>query len=446
MRLLGVSALLACGFGRVVDFEADGGAVPDDSSLSVEQLNGGILNATLAALSPGDTLVVPNRTYHVMGGVLAEGLQDVVLRIDGTLAFSESLDDWPFPYASKPEKPADCLTLVDIENVTITSAGRGTLDGRGSEWWGAPGLGYLWRGENRPMLLRIDTAKSILVENLLLQDSPYWTFWATDVDGLEVRYTDIDARRTTLDGHTAVDLTAYNTDGFDVSGRNVWIHDCNIWNQDDCIGVKRNAENMLFERINASGLGLTIGSIGLHEPVLVRNITFRQCRMRKTVKGIYLKFNGNAKKNEAVIQDVLYEDIIIDEPSQYAIWIGPAQQLGGKDLWHGDPCALSWPQLFGSTCEAPKKGLFANITLRNVEVTNAKGSPGLLFGNAKNPMQGVVFDSVRFHNPGSSPWGRNYYCKGVHSGVATGSTWPVPKCFKDQTKSDLTHPAQDVVV
>ena len=35
-----------------------------------------------------------------------------------------------------------------------------------------------------------------------------------------------------------IDITAFNTDGFDVTGRNVWIHDCVVWNQDDCIAVK----------------------------------------------------------------------------------------------------------------------------------------------------------------------------------------------------------------
>ena len=46
------------------------------------------------------------------------------------------------------------------------------------------------------------------------------------------------ARRTNEDHHGLIDLTAFNTDGFDVTGRNVWIHDCTIWNQDDCIAVK----------------------------------------------------------------------------------------------------------------------------------------------------------------------------------------------------------------
>ena len=80
-------------------------------------------------------------------------------------------------------------------------------------------------------------------------------------------------------GHSAWDLAAFNTDGFDVSGRNVWIHDVRIWNQDDCIAVKDGSEDMLFERIEASGIGLTIGSIGAST---VRNITFRDCHMHKT--------------------------------------------------------------------------------------------------------------------------------------------------------------------
>jgi hypothetical protein len=34
-----------------------------------------------------------------------------------------------------------------------------------------------------------------------------------------------------------VEETAFNTDGFDVSGDGVWIHDCSVWNQ---VGAKRS--------------------------------------------------------------------------------------------------------------------------------------------------------------------------------------------------------------
>merc|ERR1712005_66802 len=115
---------------------------------------------------------------------------------------------------------------------------------------------------------------NILVENLFLKNSPYFTFNA-HVNGLEVRHTTVEARRTNNDGHNLIDLSAFNTDGFDLSGKDVWVHDCSVWNQDDSFCVKDNSENFLFERVNASGVGLTIGSIGGGSTV--RNITFRDC-------------------------------------------------------------------------------------------------------------------------------------------------------------------------
>jgi polygalacturonase len=157
----------------------------------------------------------------------------------------------------------------------------------------------------------------------------------------------VDARRLSDswdDGRNLIDLTAFNTDGFDVTGNNVWIHDCNIWNQDDCIAVKDGSQNMLFERINASGVGLTIGSIG---GSTVRNITFRDCHMHHTFKGIYLKFREDTN---GLIADVLYENIFMDTPEQWPIWIGPAQQADSSDLCAAHPCSLCWPTLPGAQC------------------------------------------------------------------------------------------------
>lgn len=170
--------------------------------------------------------------------------------------------------------------------------------------------------------MHIVVSKNIIVENLLFKDSPYWTFWAEYCDGLVVRYSDVDVRWDRQDKHTLIDLQAFNTDGFDVTGRNVYMHDLNIWNDDDCIAVKDGSENMLFERINASGLGLVIGSIGGSK---VKNITFRDSYMHKTFKGIYLKTRWSDSApvgDSASISDILYENIVIDEPQQWAIWIG----------------------------------------------------------------------------------------------------------------------------
>ena len=54
---------------------------------------------------------------------------------------------------------------------------------------------YLLIRKNRPRLLSIYNSTNLLIENLLLKDSPRWTFYAKDIANLEFRHIDIDARR-----------------------------------------------------------------------------------------------------------------------------------------------------------------------------------------------------------------------------------------------------------
>lgn len=202
-------------------------------------------------------------------------------------------------------------------------------------------------------------------------------------------------------------MTAFNTDGIDVSGSNVWVHDCDIFVQDDCIAVKdiknhtREAgidgpyisENMLFERINASGLGFTIGTI---RNTYVKNITFRDCYLHKTVKGIYMKFAPPKHVfTPAIIEGVVYENITMESPSQWPIWIGPAQQADNTDFCHPNPCSLCWPMAPGSKCHVVQNAKFRNITLRNVHINNPARSPGVIFGNHMDTIDTVLFENVQ---------------------------------------------------
>merc|ERR1712232_1008885 len=312
----------------------------------------------------------------------------------------------------------------------------GTLDGNGARWWGVPGIGYLYRGEDRPRLLRI-RGKRWLIEKLFLKDSPYWTF-KSDVDDMEIRFSDISAWRVSHTSHTPIDQTAFNTDGFDFTGKNIWIHDCTVWNQDDSFCIKGNTENVVIERVNASGEGLTIGSIG--SGCNVNNITFRDAYLYHTMKGIYVKFRGSGH-----ITNVLYENVVMDGPQQWPIWIGPAQQSDSKSdpICHGNPCSICWPNWktsdFGPlclackgppVCEGTKDGFFENITLRNIVVNSPKLSAGVLMAHPDNPLKNLVFDNVRVNNPSSNPFGDDqYHCENVQ-GVATGGTSPVPPCLR----------------
>ncbi len=429
MKIFLISIFLICFintiYGKVINF-IDIGGIPNDSTSTTEWHNGALLNTTLNNLQEGDVFIVPNTTFHTMGGILVNNkLSKIVFQLDGTLSYSQDRDSWP---RDSSNRVLECLSFINLENVVFTSSGnrnsRGTFQGNGEIWWGA--IQYLLHQEDRPRLFHIKQSKNIIFEKIRLINSPYWTFYAENCDGLVVRYSEIDVRWDQQDKHTYLDLQAFNTDGFDVTGQYVHIHDVVVWNDDDCICVKDGSQHMLFERITASGLGLVVGSIG---DSVVHNITFKDAVMHQTVKGIYMKTRWRdgppPGEDIAGITDILYQNITIYEPSQFAIWIGPAQQSES-----GTTCSLLWPH-FDSTCKITGYHTWRNITLRDIYVHNALQSPGVLMGNTTNPMIDIKFENVVFtdFNKRTKPWGEKYYCpQGGVKGQSSGSV-PSADCL-----------------
>eukprot|EP00438_Fugacium_kawagutii_P025917 Skav228600 [mRNA] locus=scaffold5678:41972:43682:+ [translate_table: standard] len=425
--MLRICLILAIAAGSTVDFE-QAGAKADDSSEAVEWSNGAVLNRTLAKLQSGDRLVIGGKTFHLMGGIQVANLANVVIQLDGKLVFSSRTKAWP---RTATGGVLSCMHFANLNNVTFTSSSRGSVDGQGAAWWGF--IRYLENEENRPRLWEISGAKDVLIEHFELINSPYWTTWFSGVDGLEIRYSDISNRRSAHPGHDVYNLGALNTDGWDIQGQNVWVHHSKVFNQDDCFTVKGTSSNMLFENIEASGLGLTIGSEGGND--VVTNITFRNVLMDRTFKGVYMKFREIQPGEVSIIQNITYENIYMKEPEQWGIWIGPAQQSDSRKFWVGHPCSLFWPTVPQAECH-PSRGIYRNILLRNITIDNPKDQPGVIWADKATPMENVTFDSVRVINWKHSQKKLQYrVCDGVDSSssVATGDTSPVPSCFRAPT-------------
>jgi Glycosyl hydrolases family 28 len=413
---------------RFLNFEMDFGGIPNDPSAcqhntellsQILQYNASnhLIQIGLPTQAPNVTTLI---TYHFYPGVFARYVENTTILVDCIMRFERpnrttttlliEQQHWNDLGHSSKDPPA-CWMMDRSRNVTISSSLRnGVIDGRGSNYWGVPGVGYIKIGEHRPRLLRFNLTSHLLIERITFQDSPYHTIYLQGVEDVTLRHMSIVARRTPMDGHSFIDLSAFNTDGIDVGGTNIHVHDVDIWTQDDCIAVKDNlfppfeSSNMLFERVNCSGLGLVVGSIG---GTLVRNITFRDSYLHRSVKGLYLKFHNfelsdlhvYLNRTGGQIVDVTYDNIQMEEPLQWPIWIGPAQQSDDRrHICKANPCSLCWPQDPYAKCHLVKESSFHNITFANIHINNPIMSPGVIFGGSpsqSNMIYNVHFDNVR---------------------------------------------------
>ena len=447
---------------------ADFGAVAANSTVAMGLQNMAAVNAALTNATDGDVVVVPPGDWHALGGIQLRNAPGITLRVDGALRAIADFDAWPL---RDPANYAHFLHLTDCARFTLR--GNGTIDGTGKAWWNKWVLDPL--PAHRPCLVVLSRCDDLLVEGVELRNSPNFHLDLEDTHRAEVRFVSIFVNRTDVAAAKAV-LTAQrraarsrgsggghgghnallpssgsggfplqpedlNTDGIDVSGVDVWVHDVVIDNDDDSIAVKPCgsgcrlpcSQNMLFEDMVLHGFGASVGSVPPHPgvPNCVRNITFRRVRMPETGKGIYVKSNPSCETDPSkpyksgIIADILYEDIHITSPRWWAIWIGPQQQHEPKQSL-GEDCAIDYP--ISKSCPTQGCVTFANITLRDVVVDGTPLlSPGVVLGNATNPMRNIVFDNVTVNKPGEFPFLGGYKCENV-IGTVSGSH-PTPKCI-----------------
>ena len=288
---------------QIFNFEFDFGGIPNDNSPDIVRWNTLRLNETLKReeVSHNATLIFPaNRTFFFFHDIHAAELENVVFQIDAHIKLERNQSEsiyWDVQANPDRKHPMALFYFYKGHNITLTSSnGEGRIDGNGPQWWGIPFWGYLQITEHRPYLMEFNRTTDLTISNLLFKDSPLYTMRLESVNQVEIHDISIISRRTNSELHTLLDLSAFNTDGIDVSGHNVWIHDVDIWTQDDCVAVKDNmsfeqgqiSSNMTFERIRASGTGFVIGSIGRSE---VRNITFRDSYLYKSFKGKFIQLD-----------------------------------------------------------------------------------------------------------------------------------------------------------
>jgi rhamnogalacturonan hydrolase len=127
------------------------------------------------------------------------------------------------------------------------------------------GLGYQFHLDDRldgPRLVRLVETTNWSFHDIALVDSPLFHAVIDNCENGEIY-------NTIVRGGDSGGL-----DGFDVSGENIWIHDVEVTNKDECVTIKSPAHNMLVTNVycNWSG-GCAMGSLGTDTDI--SDITYR---------------------------------------------------------------------------------------------------------------------------------------------------------------------------
>ncbi|KAF2340246.1 glycoside hydrolase family 28 protein [Flavobacterium tistrianum] len=367
----------------------------------------------------GGTIIVPKGIYKINGPIHFVSTVNLKLEKGAKIKFSDNPKDYlPMVLTSwEGTMLYNYSPLIYANNCTnIAISGEGTIDGEGGKIWktfkakenegknrsrdmnhnNTPlserkfGEGYFLR----PQMIQFLNSKNILVENIRIENSPFWCLHLLKSESITVR------------GISYKSLN-HNNDGIDPEyAKDVLIENVNFDNGDDNVAIKAGrdhegrantatpSENIVIRNCNFKGLhGVVIGS---EMSAGVQNVFVENCKTAGYLKrGIYLKTNAD---RGGYIKNVFVRNIQLDEVED-CLYITANYHGEGKG-YQSDILNVYFSNI---TCnKASESGIviqgFAdkkikNISLKNIEIKEAKNA--LSNENAENVLMTDVFIGQR---------------------------------------------------
>lgn len=304
-RTITLLSLLALSL-TIFDIESFG-AIPNSDTVEHQFINQQALHkAILAANATTVERVVriSNKKYYSMP-VRSDNVHNITIIIYGKWIASKNVKHWP----KQPDHEGYYEDFLSFHRSSyIEIYGGGKIDGRGYHWWIlcllAPNK-YLKDQNYRPHLIRMVDCNYTKIHDIVFKNSAQFHLKMDHChDGL-LYNIDIKVNTTaqinlikkfSLEG--VIIMFPFNTDGIDPSGARFHIFNITAQNWDDVVVPKPEAEvdctrDFLVENCTvALGVGMTVGSVPPNKGCnCVRNITFRNVRMIRPLKGIYVKTN-----------------------------------------------------------------------------------------------------------------------------------------------------------
>ncbi|CUA77864.1 hypothetical protein RSOLAG22IIIB_06837 [Rhizoctonia solani] len=278
----------------------------------------------------GRIIFKESATYALNELTIFAPCKGCTVELEGTLRLSDNISYWlknatntaNLTSATYPnlayyalQDTVAYLILKDWENSSLVSkSGKGVIDGAGQAWWDASaGQQILTPGSlRRPVLLTVDNASQVSIDNIAMKNPASWFNWVTDSHYLN--YTNI-----RLSALSTNNNPPKNADGWDTyRTSNFVLRGAHVVSGDDCFAFKGNSTYVTIENVYCQNShGISVGSLaqypGVHdrvEHVKVKNITFVGDGSGSS-NGARIKVWAGPV-GSAVVNDVHYEDIQVN--------------------------------------------------------------------------------------------------------------------------------------
>lgn len=345
--------------------------------------NDGVTNNTkaiadvvaMAEANGGGTIYFPAGTY-VSGSIELKSNMTLYLESGALILGSEDKADYPMITEKivegyTREGHAGMIYALRAENVTVE--GRGTIDGRGYNWWPDKA------NQHRPRMFQPILCDNVRLAGITIKNSPMWTVHP------------VCCKNVTIDGITIRNpWDSPNTDGINPeSCSGVHISNCTVDVGDDCLTLKSGTEDDLLKKqypcenivvtnctmLNGHG-GVVIGS---EMSGGVKNVTISNCVFNGTDRGIRIK---TRRKRGGCVEDILINNIMMTNVFA-PITVNGYYQCGGTDP---DDMSLFSLEKLPVSDDTP---VMKNIIISNVRATKATASAGFIYGIPESPVEGL---------------------------------------------------------
>lgn len=195
-------------------------AIPDGKTFCTKAIQEAVDKCGAAG---GGTVYLPPGTY-LSGTIELRSHVALHLEAGATILGSSTKDDYPVRKSKTDSRTnrynlRSLILAEDLEHIAIT--GRGTLDGNGNFFKDRRHDG------ERPLILRMNNCRDVLVENITMQNSGFWNQHYLVCERVRVR------------GIRVWNHATYNVDAIDIDGcRDFIVSDCFFDSDDDAVCLK----------------------------------------------------------------------------------------------------------------------------------------------------------------------------------------------------------------